>query len=198
MWKKISKTTNYFVIYNFLSFTILYLIRIIEKGTENLVTQIILSSLIPALIFIAYSLNRYKKTLYSIQYYKYLRGFLLAFILLSWSIINIERSRSFQVLRSIHVNEISHQSKINQLPILASDQKVRNYNAFLSRIKEQVADGNARCEQDQIYLTKIGNLIQSISVEIATHYKLEGYFEIDSIDEKTTSALVEIDCSYFE
>ena len=198
MWKKISKTMGYFAIYIFLSFAILYLIRIIEKGTENLVTQIILSSLIPALFFIAYHLNQYKKTLYSIQYYKHLSGFLIAFILLSWSIINIERSRSFQVLRSIHVNEISHQSKLNQLPILASDQGVRSYNAFLSRIKEQVDDGNAECEEDQIYLTKVGNFIQSISVEIATHYKLVGYFEIDAIDDKTSLALVEIDCRYFE
>jgi len=198
MWKKISKTTGYFAIYIFLSFAILYPIRIIEKGTENIVTQIILSSLIPALIFIAHHLYQYKKMLYSIQYYKHLSGFLIAFILLSWSIINIERSRSFQVLRSIHVNEISHQSKLNQLPILASDQGVRSYNAFLSRIKEQVDDGNAECEEDQIYLTKVGNFIQSISVEIATHYKLAGYFEIDAIDDKTSLALVEIDCRYFE
>jgi hypothetical protein len=180
------------------SFTILYLIRVFENSTKNLVTQIILASLIPALTSILYYLIRYRKRPNSNQYYKYLSGFLLAFILLSWSAINIERSRSFQVLRSIHTNEISSQSKLNQLPILVSDQKERNYNAILSRLKEQVDDGNARCEDDQIYLTKVGNFIQSMSAQIAKYYKLEGYFEIDEIDQKAPIIPIEIDCRYFE
>jgi predicted PurR-regulated permease PerM len=198
MWNQIGKTIKYFVVFNFMSFTILYLIRIFENSTKNLVTQIILASLIPALTSILYYLIRHRKRPNSNQYYKYLSGFLLAFILLSWSVINIERSRSFQVLRSIHTNEISSQSKLNQLPILVSDQKERNHNAILSRLKEQVDDGNARCEDDQIYLTKVGNFIQSMSAQIAKYYKLEGYFEIDEIDQKAPIIPIEIDCRYFE
>ena len=181
-----------------LSFTILYLIRIIEKSTENLVTQIVIASLIPVFTSITLYFIRYKKMPHPNQYYKYLSGFLLAFILLSWSVINIDRSRSFQVLRSIHLNEISNQSKLSQLPILKYDQKERNYDAFLSRIQEQVNDGNATCENGKIYLTTAGNFIQSISREIAILYKLEGYFEIDVIDEKIPLTQTKIDCTNFE
>lgn len=181
-----------------LSFTILYLIRIIEKSTENLVTQIVIASLIPVFTSITLYFIRNKKMPHPNQYYKYLSGFLLAFILLSWSVINIERSRSFQVLRSIHLNEISNQSKLSQLPILMYDQKERNYNAFLSRIQEQVNDGNANCKNGEIYLTTAGNFIQSISREIAILYRLEGYFEIDVIDEKIPLIQTKIDCTNFE
>ncbi len=195
---RVFKEPLYLISCQMLSFIILYLIRIYEKSTENLVTQITIASLIAAYIPISYYLIRYKKIPYPNQYYKYLSSFLLSFILLSWSVINIERSRSFQVLRSIHVNEISNQSKLSQLPILTYDQKERNYRAILSRIKEQVNDGNARCEDNTIYLTTIGNLIQNMSAEIATLYKLEGYFEIDVLGEKTPLSPTKIDCGYFE
>jgi len=198
MRNQIVKTMNYFIIYNSISFVILYLIRIIHESADNLVTQIIISSSSPGIIFFTYSLIRNKKKPQPNQNYKYLSGFLLAFIVLSWSVINIERSRSFQVLRSVHVNETFGQSKLNQLSILASDQEERNYESFLSRINEQINDGNARCEDDKIYLTIVGNLIQRVSEEIATRYKLRGYFEIDAEGKHKPSMKIEIDCRYFE
>ena len=197
MRNQIARTASYFIFYTFISFAFLYIIRIIYETTQNLVSQIFISSLIPGVIFLTYSLIQDKK-LHQNQNYKYFSGFLLTFIVLSWSMINIERSRSFQVLRSVHINGITSQSELKQLSILASDQTDRNYRAYLSRIKEQINDGNIRCDEDKIYLTYVGNFIQAVSAEIAKYYKLDGFFEIDKTDERKSLTPTEIDCRYFE
>jgi hypothetical protein len=198
MHSQIVKTLIYFVTYNSLSLIFLYLIRIIHVNTDNLVTQIVVSSLIPGIILFTHSVIRYRKNPQPNQNYKYLSGFLVAFILLSWTVINIERSRSFQVIRSVHVNKILGQSKLNQLPILVSDQEERNYRAFVDRIREQINDGNIKCEEEKIYLSTVGNLIQVVSAEFAKQYKLGGYFEIDQEHDKTPSIEIKINCGYFE
>jgi hypothetical protein len=198
MLNQIAKTVSYFIIYNLMSFAFLYIIRIIYETTENLVTQIFISSLIPGFIFLTYSLIREKNKPHRNQNYKYLSGFLLTFIVLSWSIINIERSRSFQVLRSVYINEITSQSELSELSILAPNQEERNKSAFLRRINEQINDGNVRCDEDKINLTNVGNFIQATSAEIAKYYNLEGFFEIDETDKRKPSTPTRIDCRYFE
>ena len=176
----------------------LYFLRLAFPNTQNLVYQLVIASVFPYILILAYNIRSKNLIRHSEANHKYLIGILVTFLIFTYSFLNIERSRSFQVLRSIGLNEANNNSKLSELPVLNLNHEQRSITAIEKRINEQIKNGNVICSNKKINLTRSGKIIEKISSLIATYYKLWGYFEVDTpLSGKKSNKEIE-NCENFE
>jgi hypothetical protein len=108
--------------------------------------------------------------------YRVLLATLLTTTLFSYSLLNIDRSRSIQVIRLIELNRELGNSKVESL----SNFRYKN-TPFLNpdiqqRIQEQVELGTIVIKDKEINLSVYGDVIFVISNQLAQIYNLTGFF----------------------
>ena len=102
-------------------------------------------------------------------------GVLASFLILTSTIVNIDRSRSFYIIAWVYENEVKQSNlQVDFTEVLSSEKK--NSNGMSERLQEQIARGFIRNEGSMLKLTLKGAILYEISSGMASIFHLEGWF----------------------
>ena len=149
------------------------MLRRFETAIDILYVHIILSVIITTLLFLLFG-KSLKTNFSTLLFYKIVTSSLITLVFL-FSLLTIDRSRSFYLLRLVDIN-----SKINESKILGLyDFKVNNELIFDSgyeqRLQEQVKLGLIALEGNSAKLTSSGKLLYNVSLLSAKIFRLSGF-----------------------
>ena len=159
------------VIFTFLSFALFAIIRHFDKKTFSFLQIIFVTLLIALLVYTLSSIpmNRFTTLFHGRE----LAITLIVFTILSFTILNIDRSRSFYLLKWVSIS--------GEAGTTTSDM-ARNYNLsgqdlddIKQRVDEQKESGTIVQDAGKLRLTLLGKLIVNISTFTAKFTNLSGY-----------------------
>ena len=101
-------------------------------------------------------------------------GALLTFLILTSTVVNIDRSRSFYVLGWVYKNEVRESQNHIDLSTVTSSEKL-NLNGVVQRIKEQETRGLLIKNGTVENLSTTGKVVYRISSIFARAFHLEGW-----------------------
>jgi len=174
-WKNLVNIAFQIALYVSSGFLILLVFRKLQFLGDLLFEQIVLSSLCSlfSILILRYFFNKQKiLELFIVG----LIGALTFFMLSSFSLVNIDRSRSFYVLAWADEGKIRTSVEMLDLSNVVSLEK-SNVIAIKTRIDEQVARGLIVEKEGLFGLTKYGKLYLKISKFLAATYNLQNWHE---------------------
>jgi hypothetical protein len=101
---------------------------------------------------------------------------LLVFILLQFSVLNIDRSRSFYVLSWVHDGLVTKSGSDFDLDKVKSTEKFSS-NGISLRIREQSERGLINSEMKTLTLTEKGEIYLVIAKFLASTFKLDNWYK---------------------
>ena len=153
----------------------LLLTRQFNDSGAALYSQIILSCAVTTILlaFTLFLTNR--KDFFSfVNEVKIVACFFLCYSLLSSTVLNIDRSRSFYVISWVNSELISIKKGFIDLSAVRSPEKL-NQEAIEDRIEEQEARGNIKFLEGKYILSNRGKLLYQFSNHCAALFKLHGW-----------------------
>lgn len=161
--------------YVLLNFIFLFFLRLIKFGNDLLLEQILISGFLVHLII---TLFHFKINLLTYDLKKSLRnsllGFLIYLLVALFTILNIDRSRSFYVLSWVDKGVVICSSSGLDLSKVKSREKL-NPSGISSRIEEQVKRGLILKSDSICKLTQYGELYLFSAEVIAEIFKLNNW-----------------------
>jgi hypothetical protein len=100
---------------------------------------------------------------------------LVSFFLLTSTLLNIDRSRSFYILSWVNNGQIKVVGNEIDLSRVMSDE-ASSSDGIKQRIREQESRGIIVSEGSILKLSAIGTLIYNVSTKLARIFKLNGWF----------------------
>lgn len=154
-----------------IGFCVLAVVRLIDSETFLFIQILVLSGL---LLFSLYLLSSNPHAyLGSIVRGRELVSVLVMFTFLSFSLLNIDRSRSIYLLKWISVSESSSLTPKDFIDSHAqSEQDIRD---LTQRLHEQEALGSVSLDSDSLNLTALGQIIVTFSYFLAKFESLDGF-----------------------
>ena len=154
-----------------IGFCVLAIVRLFDSRTFLFIQILALSGLLVFSLYI-FSSN-FHGNLASIVRGRELVSVLVMFTILSFSLLNIDRSRSIYLLKWISVSESSTLTpKVFIKSHAQSDQDIRD---LTQRLHEQEALGSVSLESDSLKLTSLGQIIVTSSYFLAKFESLDGF-----------------------
>jgi len=154
-----------------IGFCILAIVRLIDSETFLFIQILALSGL---LIFSLYLFSsNFHGYLGSIVRGRELVSVLVMFTILSFSLLNIDRSRSIYLLKWISVSESS--SLTPTVFINSHAQSEQDIRDLTQRLHEQEALGSVSLDSDSLNLTALGQIIVTSSYFLAKFESLDGF-----------------------
>ncbi len=143
-------------------FSTLIVIRSMGFGNDLLFEQITLLTLTIFSFFCTYSVTvgklKAKSDFFGRRFQLTVIASLLFFLSAQFTILNIDRSRSFYVLSWINLERIQIRGESYDLSKVDSPEK-SNINAIAARIEEQVSRGLVISKNSELQLTRRGELV---------------------------------------
>jgi hypothetical protein len=141
---------------------LLLILRRLKLGNNQLFEQISIVAIIQLIsvaLFIYFNRNFGPgKSTPEVTMYLAVLGTLLFFVTAQFSLLNIDRSRSFYVLSWVQLEEVQLEGRVYLLDSVKSQEKV-NYDAIAERIEEQKSRGFLTTKNSEIRLTKMGGVL---------------------------------------
>lgn len=154
-----------------IGFCILAIVRCFDSGSF-LFIQILVLSVLSVFSLYLFSIN-FHGNLASIVRGRELVSVLVMFTILSFSLLNIDRSRSIYLLKWISVSESSILTPNAFIDSHAqSEQDIRD---LTQRLHEQEALGSVSLDSDSLKLTALGRIIVTSSYFLAKFESLDGF-----------------------
>jgi hypothetical protein len=154
---------------------LLFLFRYVNDSSAALYAQILISSLITTSILGLILFFKSKEEFCShISLVKVTACFFLCYSLLSSTVLNIDRSRSFYVISWVNLNLIGVNKNSIDLTLVESSERL-NQKAINARISEQTSNGNIQISGDRLVLTNQGKILYRLSSACAVLFKLNGW-----------------------
>jgi len=99
---------------------------------------------------------------------------LVAFVLVTFTTVNVDRSRSFTTLKWVHELQLSGPVSVDEIEN-AKRLTARDVTAIEQRIEEQVQFGTLNGKGDGFVLSAFGEIILSIANGLSVVCNLKGY-----------------------
>lgn len=159
--------------FSLLAFLVLALIRLFDSKTFSFIQIILVTSLIGIVTytFSFMSNGTFGKLLKNRE----IAITLIVFTLLSFSILNIDRSRSFYLTKWVHISQ-ERGTTVDEL-VQKYDFSRQDYQDLLQRVEEQKQSGTIVESDGRLKLTSLGKIVVRISTLIAKVENLNGYPE---------------------
>jgi hypothetical protein len=171
--KREFKTVLVSILVAILGFLILGFWRFFQNSTFLFLQILIVTAILGALIYFITTIveNRFSSLLRGRE----LTSIVVAFTLISFFTLNIDRSRSFYLIK--WVSESS-----NTGTTIQEISRIQNFSSadiadFRQRIQEQEESGTLKVENGRIKVTFLGSIVVSISKFIAKIESLDGYLK---------------------
>jgi hypothetical protein len=162
---------------NFVGFFILFVLRRFEVYNNLLFEQILFSDLATGLLFSSYFL--YKKAKDDRIFLQILIACLLMVSVANFTLVNIDRSRSFYLLSWVEKSKIVLTDLEIDLSQVESPEKF-NSDAIRLRLKEQTSRGLVYIDKSEYKLTSLGKSYLLSAQWFAKIYKLENWYRNQS------------------
>jgi hypothetical protein len=153
-------------------FFVLYVLRLTGFLNQFLFEQIIFVGILTG--FVSLILLSWKKSKFSVTISEILLIVTLFVSLANFSLLNIDRSRSFYLLAWIDQSKVRESNSNLDLGMVLSSEN-KNVNAIQVRINEQVSRGLVSINGNQYYLTGLGEVYLLISNKAADMFDLENW-----------------------
>ena len=153
-------------------FFVLYVLRLTGFLNQFLFEQINFVGILTG--FVSFILLSWKKPKFSVNISEILLIVTLFVSLANFSLLNIDRSRSFYLLAWIDQSKVRESNSNLDLGMVLSSEN-RNVNAFQVRINEQVSRGLVSLNGNQYDLTGLGEVYLLISKKAADMFDLENW-----------------------
>jgi hypothetical protein len=171
--KKFSLMTIFFLSELF----VLYVLRHFSVGSNLLFEQILFSAISPIILLILLNKPLLRRSLNFGDVYKEVSIMILVFILaMSFSLVNVDRSRSFYVLSWVGNQKITCTETQYDLSQVQSEEKF-NVDAISSRIDEQISRGLISISEDGCDLTNSGKVYLFLANTLAKIFFLDYWYK---------------------
>lgn len=171
--KREFKTVLISALVTVIGFLILAFWRLIQNSTF-LFTQILVVTLILGVLVYFFS-SIFESKFSTVLRGRELTSIVLAFTIISFITLNVDRSRSFYLVK--WVSESSDTGTTLQEISKSKNFSPEDIKDFRQRINEQKESGTLKVENGQIKVTLLGSIVVSVSRFFAKFASLEGYLK---------------------
>lgn len=167
---------NFFVM-TFLSSLILYFFRLFEFLWNIIYVQILIAIFSAIIIYSSlHFLLKSRLGLNPLFWYRLTVSALVIFIGMSFIILNVDRSRSFYLFRLVEINRIYNDSSSSKIKMIYDENSQPIFDEdYESRLYEQARLNNLKIVDNQIVMTRMGEIIFQTSELVAKIFKLNGF-----------------------
>jgi energy-coupling factor transporter transmembrane protein EcfT len=159
------------LIFTAISFVLFALIRKIDTDTFSFLQIIMVTFLIAVFVYTLSFLGY--RNFSSIFHGRELTIVLIVFTLLSFAVLNIDRSRSFYLIKWV---SISGEKGISTAELADKyNLSSQDFSDLSQRVREQKESGTLFESKGKLHLTRAGKAIASVSTFIAGFASLTGY-----------------------
>ncbi len=159
------------IFFSILAFILLAAIRSFDSNTFSFIQILVVTLLIGSVVYCIPHIKKGKLSQLIVS--RELAIILIVFTLLSFCILNIDRSRSFYVTKWVQLSG----DKGTTLEEISTkyDLSPQDVKDISQRISEQIQSGTLILEGDRLYLSKIGKALVFVSTQISNFENLRGY-----------------------
>ena len=169
--KRETMTITLALIFTAIAFIFFALIRKFDTDTFSFLQIIMVSILIAIFVYTLSNLGH--KRISSIFYGRELPIVLIVFTLLSFAVLNIDRSRSLYLIKWV---SFSGDQGISTAELAVKyNLSSQDFSDLSQRIREQKESGTLVESEGKLHLTRVGNAIAAVSTFIANFASLSGY-----------------------
>jgi hypothetical protein len=171
------KKIAFSLLYLFCGAFFLFGFRYFGIGNSLLFEQILMSCLLSSVVFLLKPIRRSGKEVFSQDIFKEISIISLLFVLLmSFSVVNIDRSRSFYVLSWVGNGKVTCIDSGFDLSQVQSEEKLSAL-AIASRMEEQIQRGLILKSDEGCRLSNLGKLYLFFAETFSRVYFLRNWFE---------------------
>lgn len=169
--KRESTTVLVGVFFSIIAFLLLALVRHFDSSTFSFIQIILVTILLAGIIYVSSFFAKHK--IFGVLHNRELAVILIVFTILSFSILNIDRSRSFYLTKWVQISG-EHGTTVDEI-ISKYNFSTQDANDLLQRVNEQKQSGTIFESDGRLKLTAVGMFIVGVSTFIASFENLNGY-----------------------